>query len=63
MHAIFLMGEGARANGGGVCDGSAYCRWFLQRSTDSSVAGPELLCFLVMTAGKNFSDPITLVGL
>jgi hypothetical protein len=28
------------------------CHWLLQRSTDSSVAGPELLCFLVTTMAE-----------
>jgi len=28
------------------------CSCFLQRSTDSSVAGPELLCFLVTTMAE-----------
>jgi hypothetical protein len=28
------------------------CRWFLQQSTDSSIAGPELLCFLVTTMAE-----------
>jgi hypothetical protein len=45
MQAICLTGEGARAHGGGVCDGGALMVLVLQQSTDSSVAGPELFVF------------------
>jgi hypothetical protein len=39
------MGEEARAQGGGVCDGGALMSLVLQQSSDSSVAGPELFGF------------------
>ncbi len=43
--AIYLMGKGARAHGGGFRDGGALMSLVLQQSSDSSVAGPKLFVF------------------